>query len=87
MARWNFTPLEGPLRPQTRLVLLLPENTRRIDLGFPPPSHTHLNQRVPACNEELLGPQLHANDFRNVLRKKHAAGRRLSAGKARRFKH
>jgi hypothetical protein len=75
MAGRNFTPLEGPLRPQNRLVLPLPETTRRIDLGFPPPSHPHLNQRTPARNEELPGTQLHAHDFRNVLRKKHAAGR------------
>ena len=79
MAGWNFTPLKAPFVPKTRLVLPLPENTRRIDLGFPPPSHTHFNQRVPARNEEPPGPQLYPNDFRNVLRKKHAAGGRLLA--------
>jgi hypothetical protein len=34
MAGWNCTPLKAPLVPKTRLVPL-PENTRRIDLGFP----------------------------------------------------
>jgi hypothetical protein len=79
MAGWNCTPLKAPLVPKTRLVPL-PENTRRIDLGFPPPSHAHLNQRVLTRNEELPRPQLYPDDFRNVLRKKHAAGRRLSGG-------
>jgi hypothetical protein len=78
MARW-IAPPEGPLVPKTRLVLPLPENTRRIDSGFPPPSHAHLNQRVPTRNEELPGPQLHPIDFSNVLRKKHAVGRHLTA--------
>ena len=72
-------PLKAPLVPKTRLVLPLPENTRRIDLGFPPPSHAHHNQRVPTRNEELPRPQRYPDDFRNVLRKKHAAGRRLPA--------
>jgi hypothetical protein len=36
MAGWNCTPLKAPLVPKTRLVLPLPENTGRIDLGFPP---------------------------------------------------
>jgi hypothetical protein len=80
MAGWNCTPSKAPLVPKTRLVLPLPENTRRIDLGFPPPSHAHLNRQVPTRNEELPRPQLYPDDFRNVLRKKHAGGRRLLAG-------
>ena len=79
MAGWNCTPLKAPLVPKTRLVFPLPENTRRIDLGFPPPSYAHLNQRVPTCNEEEPRPQLYPDDFSNVLRKKHAAGRCLAA--------
>ena len=75
MAGWNCTPLKAPLVPKTRLVLPLPENTRRIDFGFPPPSHAHLNPRVSTRNEELPRPQLYLDDFRNVLRKKHAGGR------------
>jgi hypothetical protein len=78
MAGWNCTPLKAPLVPKTRLVLPLPENTRRIDLGFPPPSQSHLSPRVMTRNEELPRPQLYPDDFKNVLRKKHAAGRRLS---------
>ncbi len=79
MAGWNCTPLKAPLVPKTRLGLPLPENTRRIDLGFPPPSHAHLNQRVSTRNEELPRSQPYLDDFRNVLRKKHAAGQRLIA--------
>jgi hypothetical protein len=76
-----MAPPEGPLRvPKTRPVLSLPENTRRIDLGFPPPSHPHLNHRVPTRNEELPRPQLDPDDFRNVLRKKHAVDRHFPAG-------
>ena len=42
-------------------------------MGFPPPSHAHLNQGVPTRNEELPRPQLRPDDSRNVLRKKHAS--------------
>ena len=80
MAGWIAPPLKAPLVPQNSSGLSLPENTRRIDLGFPPPSHPHLNQRVPTRNEELPRPQLRPDDFSNVLRKKHASGqRRLAA--------
>jgi hypothetical protein len=41
-------------------------------LGFPPPSHHHINQRVPRCNEELPKSQSDRTDFGEVLRKKHA---------------
>jgi hypothetical protein len=80
LGRVEFHPLNAPLVPKTRLVLPLPENTRRIDFGFPPPSHTHLSHRVRTRNEELPRPQLYPDDFSNVLRKKHAVGRPLLAG-------
>jgi hypothetical protein len=70
-AGW-FSPLEGPLSPQNRPVLPLPENTGRVDLGFPPPSHVHIIRGGSTRNEELPIPQPLANDFRKVLRKKHA---------------
>ena len=73
-AGW-YSPLEGPLRPQNRPVLPLPENTGRIDFGFPPPSHAHSIRRVPTRNEELPIPQGPENDFKNVLRKEHATNR------------
>ena len=79
MAGW-IAPPKGPFVPKIRLVFPLPENTRRIDLGFPPLSHAHLNQRVPTGNEELPDPQPHPDDFGSVLRKKHAAERHHRAG-------
>jgi hypothetical protein len=51
-------------------------------LGFPPPSHPHLNQRVPPCNGELPKSQAHLTDFGEVLRKKHAAIDALVGGGA-----
>jgi hypothetical protein len=48
-------------------------------LGFPPPSHCHINRRGSMRNEEVPGPQPSPNDFRKVLRKKHAAGPTLTA--------
>jgi hypothetical protein len=80
MAGW-IAPLKAPLVPKTRLVLPLPENTRRIDLGFPPPSHCHINPRLPRRNEESARAQPYPGDFRNVLRKKHAADRRHRQGR------
>jgi hypothetical protein len=43
-------------------------------LGFPPPSHHHINQQVPWRNEELPKSQSGLSDFKEVLRKKHANG-------------
>ena len=69
-----YTPGKSPLVPQSAWSSHCPENTRRVDLGFPPPSHPHINQRVPRCNEELPKSQSDWTDFREVLRKKHANG-------------
>jgi hypothetical protein len=43
-------------------------------LGFPPPSHHHINQQTPRRNEELPKSQSGLSDFKEVLRKKHANG-------------
>jgi len=72
LCRVVYTPLEGPLKSPNRLVFPLPENTRRIDFGFPPPSHNHLIEQVPTSNDELPRPQAKGDDFGKVLRKEHA---------------
>jgi hypothetical protein len=61
------------LNSPNRLVFPLPENTRQIDLGFPPPSPAHISQPVNRRNDELPKSQAPPSDFRQVLRKKHAA--------------
>ncbi len=66
-------PIEGPLQSPNHPVFPLPENTGLVDLGLPPPSHLHINGGVPPRNEELAESQGALTDFREVLRKKHAA--------------
>src|SRR5262249_59536086 len=66
------TPRRPPQSPKAARPSL-PENTARIDFGFPPPPHCHIIGRVPTRNEELAGSQARLDDFSNVLRKKHAA--------------
>jgi hypothetical protein len=85
MAGWNVTPLMAPLRPQNSSGPSTPPKTPdESTWGFPFPSHTHLNRRVPTRNEELPRPQRYSRDFRNVLRKEHAAGGRLPLANTRR---
>jgi len=67
-------PWKVPFGPQTTRSSHCPENTGRVDLGFPPPSHHHINQQVPRRNEELAKSQSDLSDFKEVLRKKHANG-------------
>ena len=66
------TPLEGPLLVPNHPAFPLPGNTNMADLGFPPPSHRHINRRVPRRNDELPKSQPGLTDFLEVLRKKHA---------------
>ncbi len=65
------TPLEGPFGPH-HPIFPRPGNTVWFDLGFPPPSHAHINPRVPGCNGELPNTQAVLTDFAEVLRKNHA---------------
>ena len=48
-------------------------------MGFPLRRTNHLSQQVPTSNEELPRPQAETNDFRQVLRKKHAAAAAIGA--------
>ena len=73
MAGW-IAPLKAPSSPKPARSFHSPKTTGRIDLGFPPLSHCHINRGASTRNEEVPSPQPSANDFRKVLRKKHAAG-------------
>ena len=66
------TPRRSPLVPKTTRSFHFPKTPDEFDLGFPPPSHAHLNRRVPPGNEELPESQAALTDFGRVLRKKHA---------------
>jgi hypothetical protein len=78
MAGW-IAPLKAPSSPKPARSFHSPKTTGRIDLGFPPLSHRHINRRGSTRNEEVPSPQPSPNEFRKVLRKKHAAGPTLTA--------
>jgi hypothetical protein len=69
--------LEGPLFVPNHPAFPLPENTGWVDLGFPPPSHGHINRRVPSRNQEQPESQAGNTVFNDVLRKQHAIRTKL----------
>jgi hypothetical protein len=63
----------SPKSPKNVRSFHSPKTPDESTLGSPLRRTNHLIQQVPTSNEELPRPQDRANDFRQVLRKKHAA--------------
>jgi hypothetical protein len=78
MTGWNYTPSKAPLVPKPVRSFHSPKTPDESTWGFPPRSHRHISRRVPTRNEEPPLPQVQSDDFRKVLRKKHAIGAHLT---------